>query len=121
MNILLRNRRTIYYCEMYLENGIEVYKKPKKVKINFNPTNSSSQVVAYGNTYPLYLKGIIMNSLDIKFKEGDKCYIYKTPKTTNTVDKLCKEADYIIDSEPLITLNSTEVSFKRLTSDMNYE
>lgn len=119
MNVLLRNRREIYYCEMYLENGIELFKKPVKVKVNFNPTNSSGQVFAYGNAYPLYLKAIVNNNLKINFKEGDKLFVYKNPP--KELDKLCKTADYIIDSEPLVMLNFTEISFKRLTSDMSYE
>lgn len=119
MNVLMRNRREIYYCELYNEDGIEKFKKPIPVKINFEPTNSSSQIFAFGNVYPLFLKGIVLNSLDIKFKSGDKCYIYN--KLPEEYDELCSDADYIVENEPLQTLNFKEVRFKRLTSDMTYE
>lgn len=123
MNVLLRNKRLIYYCEMYLENGIEKYKEPVPIKLNFEPTNSNSQIFAFGNVYPLYMKAIVLNKLGIelgiKFKAHDKCYIYNQPPEEH--DTLCKGADYIIETEPLSTLNFTEITFKRLTSDMNYE
>lgn len=117
MNVLLRNRRDIKYCEMYLDNGIEKFKEPVPVKLNFEPTNSDSQVFAYGNVYPLYLKAVINNNMEIKFKPGDKCYIYNNAPIKH--DILCKNADYIVDNESLKSLNFTEVRFRRLTSDMN--
>ncbi len=121
MNVLQRNKRSIYVCSMYIENGIKKYKEPKLIKLNFEPTNSSEQVFIYGNTYPLYLKAIILNSTNDKFdlKAGDRCYIYNTPPKEH--DILAKETDYIINTKPLTTLNFTEINFKRLTSDMNYE
>lgn len=117
MNVLLRNKREIYHCEMYLDNGIEKYKQPVPIKMNFEPTNSNSQIFAFGNVYPLYMKAIVLNKLGIKFKVGDKCYIFNKPPEEH--DILCKDADYIIQTEPLATLNFTEVNFTRLTSDMN--
>lgn len=119
MNVLLRNRRKIHYCEMYSENGIEKFREPVSLQINFEPTNSSSQIFAFGNVYPVFLKGVVLNSFNVKFKPGDKCYIYNEPPVDH--DELCDTADYIVDTEPLQTLNFTEVRFRRLTSDMSYE
>lgn len=119
MNVLLRNRRTIYYCEMYSEEGVDKFREPVTLQINFEPINSSSQIFAFGNVYPLFLKGIVRNNLEIKFKPGDRCYIYN--EVPEVYDELCDTADYIVDTEPLQTLNFTEVRFRRLTSDMSYE
>lgn len=119
MNILLRNRRQIYYCELYLDGNIEKFKAPVPIKINFEPTNSSSQIFAFGNVYPLYLKGIVSNKFGVKFKAGDRCYINTLPPEEE--DELCENADYIVEAEPMQTLNFTEIKFKRLTSDMSYE
>lgn len=119
MNILLRNRRTIYYCER-IDDNVERFKEPVPIKINFEPTNSSSQIFAFGNVYPLYLNGIVRNNFnEIKFKPGDRCYIYN--EVPEDYDELCEDADYIVDAEPLQTLNFTQMRFRRLTSDMNYE
>ena len=51
MNVLLRNRRKIYYCELYLEDGIEKFREPQEVMINFEPTNSKSHIFAFGNYF----------------------------------------------------------------------
>lgn len=122
MNVLSRNKRKIYYCEMFLnDDGIENFKVPVPIFLNFAPVNNSNQLFAYGNTYPLYLKGIVLNQLAKKynFKAGDKFYIYS--KIPQKVDLLCEGADYILENKPSDTLNFTELEFKRLTSDMTYE
>lgn len=122
MNVLARNKRVINYCKMYLdENGVSLYKKPVPIKMNFEPTNSTSQMFVYGDVYPLYLKATVLNKLarDNNMRAGDKCYIYAKPPKEH--DTLCTGADYVVESDPLSTLNFTEIKFKRLTSDMSYE
>ena len=119
MNVLLRNRRKIYYCELYLEDGIEKFKEPQEVMINFEPTNSKSHIFAFGNYYPIYLSAIVLSNFKIKFKAGDRCYIYKKPPEEH--DILWSGADYEVETDVMKTINFTEVKFKRLTSDIDYE
>lgn len=122
MNVLARNKTEIQYCSMYLnEDDIQEYKEPVSIKLNIQPITSSDQMLAYGEAYPLYLQATVTKKLlrDNKMKAGDKCYVYTKPPAEH--DTLCKGADYIVDKEPLPTLNSSTVRFKRLASDMSYE
>lgn len=122
MNTLARNRREIQYCSMYLnEDDIQVYKEPVPIKLNIQPITSADQMLAYGEAYPLYLQATVTINLleEYKMKAGDKCYVYN--EVPEEYDALCKRADYIVDKEPIPTLNSATVRFKRLTSDMSYE
>lgn len=117
MNVLSRNKRIIKHCSKYIDNGIKKFNPPVERNINFEPTNSSEQVMAYGQYYPLYLKAIVRNELGKEFKAGDRCYIYVEAPEEH--DVLCNGADYKIDKEPIATINFTEISFKRLSSDMS--
>jgi hypothetical protein len=78
MNVLNRNKRTIKHCSNYIDenSGIRKFNPPVERQVNFEPTNSSEQVMAYGQYYPLYLKAIVRNELGAEFKAGDRCYIY---------------------------------------------
>lgn len=115
MNILIRNKRKIYLCSRYVENGIEKFKEPEPIELNYQPTNSSEQLYAFGTNYSIYLMAKTDLEIGAKFRAGDRCYIYETPPETH--DVLCKKADYIVSGQPISTLNNTEIMFKRLSSN----
>ena len=41
-------------CNQYEENGIRLFTKPKLIKINYQSTNSDSDLIALGMEYPMY-------------------------------------------------------------------
>ena len=53
MRCLQRNKRSIYLCNQYEENGIRLFTKPKLIKINYQSTNSDSDLIAIGMEYPM--------------------------------------------------------------------
>lgn len=113
MNVLKRNKKPLYHCKWYLDNNITKYYEPIPRDINYEPTNSDAQLYAFGTNYSIYLTAKVLPELGKEFKSGDKCYIYVNPPTEH--DVLCKGADYIVDGEPITTINVTEIKFKRLS------
>lgn len=113
MTSLLRNKRPIYLCKKDIQGNITKYKEPEEIKTNYQPTNSEGEIIVLGPEYTEYLK--IKDNAEIgkKFNNGDKCYVFITPPSEH--DFLCKNADFIVSGEPLITLNESEVTLKRLT------
>ena len=95
MRCLQRNKRSIYLCNQYEENGIRLFTKPKLIKINYQSTNSDSDLIALGMEYPMYAR--IKADLEYKdiFHTGDRVFI-NTP--IEKYDELCKEADYQVYS-----------------------
>lgn len=113
MRTLERNKRVLYLCKVYEENGLKKYKPPIEVYDNYTPTNSDSDLMGIGMTYPMYLriKSDIKN-ID-RYAPGDKVYVYaKKPARHNY---LAKDCDYIVLEPPLPTINQIEVTLKRLS------
>lgn len=115
MNTLKRNNRGLYLCSRYIKDGVELFKEPKYYEINYNPTSSAEQLMIFGVNYSIYLIAKVLPELGINFHAGDRCYIYTKPPKAH--DKLCKEADYVVNGEPTSTLNTTEIKFKRLSEN----
>lgn len=115
MRTLERNKMLLYICESYEENGLIKYRRPKPVYDNYTPTNTESDLIGIGLTYPMYLriKTDIINK--DRYKAGDKLYVYKKPPKIH--DSLGKFCDYIVKDEPLKTINQVEVLLKRLSED----
>ena len=113
MRCLQRNKRNIYLCTQYEKNGIRLFKKPTLIEINYQSTNSDSDLIALGMEYPMYAR--IKADLEYKdmFHTGDRVFINTS---IEKYDELCKEADYQVDSEPIISLNSIEVTLKKLSA-----
>jgi len=113
MRTLYRNRRPVYVCKRYTENNIVKYEEPKQVRINFQYTNSDSDLIALGLDYPIYMR-IKGDLSDLKyFHAHDRVYVWNKPNTP--FDVLAKDADYEVESDPIISLNSIEVSLKKLS------
>lgn len=114
---LKRNKKVFYLCKKYIdpETNVTKYKKPQKVSLNYQPTNSDAQVLALGTEYSKYLK-VTGTARDISiFSNKDKCYVYvKPPKE---YDEMCDDADYEVNGDPLITINEGELMLKKLSGD----
>jgi len=114
MRCLKRNKRTIYLCEEYQDGEISKFHEPQEIKINYQSTNSDSDLIALGLDFPKYMR----IKADLKyantFHPKDRVYIKNKPQT-KPFDVLCKDADYEVDADPRVSLNVVEVTLKRLS------
>lgn len=115
MNNLKRNKRKLYLCNKYEDNGKYFYRQPIELYENYLPTNSNGELITLGLEYPMYLK--IKTSIREKdlFHPKDRLYVYKQPP--EEFDELCDDADYEVYKEPLQFINEYEVMLKRLSDD----
>ena len=100
MRNLRRNKKKLYLCQIYGSNGIDKFKKPIELYEDYQPTNSSGDLISIGMSYPLYLRiktNIIEKDL---FHPNDRLYVYK---------------------EPLFYINEGEIMLKRLSTDWDDE
>lgn len=114
MRCLKRNKRTIYLCEEYEDDGIAKYHTPEKIKINYQSTNSESDMIALGLDFPKYIRIKADLKYSNTFHPKDRVYIKSQPDIEH-FDELCKDADYEVDSDPRVSLNVVEVILKRLS------
>ena len=113
MRCLQRNKRTLYWCSEYQENDISKYKNPVELKLNYLATNSEGDLIALGENFPMYIRIKTDTNYANMFKAGDRIYIFNEPATR--FDVLCKDADYEIDSDPLVSLNTVEINLRKLS------
>ena len=103
---LRRNKRKLYLCQKYVENGKDFFQEPVLIHENYLPTNSEGDLISIGMDYPMYLRMKPEISEKDLFHEGDRFYIYTIPPTEH--DKICKNADYEIYKKPMIHIDSME-------------
>lgn len=113
MRCLMRNKRKLLVCSEYQENEISKFKKPMCIMANYQVTNSEGDLVALGMDFPMYIR--IKTDVNLKhwFKAGDRVYINTEP--AQPFDGLCKDADYEVDSDPIVSLNTVEITLKKLS------
>lgn len=113
MRCLMRNKRELYWCSEYEDDSISKYTKPEKLHLNYQATNSEGDLIALGMDFPMYIR-IKTDITDAnKFKAGDRLYIGIAP--SEPFDILAKDANYEIDSDPIVSLNSVEITLKKLS------
>lgn len=113
MRCLERNKRPVYFCSEYQDGNISRFTEPVKILINYQGTNSESDLIALGKEFPIYMRVKADLEMADMFKTGDRMYIYKTPD--ETFNPLCKDADYEINSDPILSMNSIEFTLRRLS------
>lgn len=113
MRCLERNKRPLYLCSEYQDGELSKFSEPKEIRINYQATNDSGDLIALGMDFPMYIR--IKADLQHKdtFKAGDRVYIKTKPIAP--FDILCKDADYEVDSDPVVSLNVVEVTLKKLS------
>lgn len=114
---LKRNKRFFYLCKKYIdpETNVTKYKEPHKVFLNYQPTNSDSQVLALGTDFSKYLKVTGTAEELSVFSNKDRCYVYK--KVPLNFDGMCDDADYEVDGSPITNLNEGELMLKKLSGE----
>ena len=114
MRCLKRNKRPIYLCTIYQDGDISKFNKPQEIRLNHRVTNSDGDLIALGLDFPKYVR----IKTDLKYADTfhpkDRVYIKSKPNTQQ-FDVLCKDADYEVDSDPIVSLNVVEVTLKRLS------
>ena len=113
MRCLKRNKRELFICQHYQDGNIIKFKSPVPVNINYQVTNSEGDLIALGMDFPMYIR--IKGDLKDKSMFHSKDRVYIENKPSEQFNSLCKDADYEVDSDPIISLNSIEVTLKRLS------
>lgn len=113
MRSLARNKRELYLCTEYQENDLSKYHSPILLKLNYQATNSEGDLIALGMDYPMYIRIKTDTQYKNTFKAGDRVYIGIKPN--QPFDELCKDANYEVDSDPIVSLNVVEVTLKKLS------
>lgn len=111
MNSLVRNKRSFYLCKKIADTI--TFDKPKIKRLNYQPVNSVGEMLTLGEEYSMYLKIKCSPKEAEDFNDKDRCFIYKKPPEEH--NPLCEDADYIVDGEPIITLNEAEISLRKLS------
>lgn len=113
MKTLHRNKRKIYVCELYEENGHKRYKEPIELYENWQMTNHSAEFMNLG--LEAFNYGRIKTSVEHSkyYHLGDRLYIGVEPPTTH--DIMCKTANYEVYNDPIVTLNECSVILHRLS------
>jgi len=115
MITLKRNKRQLYLCKKYIEGNLTKYLQPELISTNYQPISSTGEIISIGQEYTQYLK--IEDTIEIgnKFSNGDRVYVYVDIPESH--DELCLNADFYVNGNPIITLNSATVTLKRLTGE----
>lgn len=113
MRCLERNKRKLYVCRKYRDGLLTKYKYPEIVYVNHQVTNSEGDLIALGMEYPMYVRIKADLEMYSTFHAGDRVYINIEP--TQPFNELCKDANYEVDSDPIVSLNVIEVTLKRLS------
>ncbi len=108
---LRRNKTKFYICKKI--EGSTQYQKPIEVFVNIQPTNSVGEMLALGEDYEMYLKIKCSKNDSRIFSNGDKCYVYNQKPKEH--DVMCEGADYVVDTEPLVTFNIAEIKLRKLS------
>lgn len=117
MRNLQRNKRKLYLCQKYTDNLIDKFKEPMELWENYVPTNSEGDLISMGMDYPMYLRIKTNISERNLFHPKDRLYVYVDKPSEH--DPLCKDADYEVESDPMVFINEMEVVLHRLSSDTN--
>ncbi len=119
-----RNKRQIYICHRYEDNGLIKFREPIPIKENYNSTTEQADIIAMGMDYPNRLRiktdrrvrinGEWMERKDL-YHIGDRVYVFTTPPEPH--DPLCKNADYEVEIEPElgVSINQLDILLLRLS------
>ena len=110
---MTRNKRAIYLCKK-IENSLE-FESPIKIKVNYRPTYTSSDVLSLGSNYSLYQTIKCTPKVAENFSYNDRIYM-KEPEKFNSS---CNDADYYVYGNPLVTLNEAEIPIRKLSGDLD--
>lgn len=143
MNHLMRNKRNVYLCNrtqtldnplmteaedvLLAENGIAliveatgiddriIFSIPRQYRLNYQPLSTDGEIIVAGDEYNKRLVVYTSPKIAQNFHNNDRCYVFKTPP--KGYNKLCDDADYYVDGEPLTFLEESRFYLQRMTGD----
>lgn len=115
MNHLIRNKRIVYLCNQTIENERIIYTEPKKYNLNYQPLSTDGEIIVAGNEYINRLAVYTSPEIASAFHNKDRCYVFK--EIPSEYNKLCTDADFYVDGEPLYFLNEARFYLQRMTGD----
>ncbi len=107
------NKQEFYWCK---KNSNSSYNAPVRLLANIMPTNSDGDIVAYGTSYPEYLriKGDLNTELGL-ISEEDKIFFRKAIPSTHDVTQTTKtSANFFISARPIQSMSTVEITMKRI-------
>lgn len=144
MKTLHRNKRKLYLCKAYEENGRRKFEAPIELYENWQITNTDAEFMNLG--LELFNFGRIRTSKEHAnyYHVGDRVYLFTTPpviptqettsgetstqtettgdnnqtvqeEPTPTYDEFATTADYQVYKDPIITLNECTVWLQKLS------
>lgn len=118
MTGLKRQKKYFYWCKKYIDEKTNVtkFEKPKRVFLDYQPTNSDAQVLALGTEYSKYLRVTGNDDKIRQFKNQDRCYINVKPDIKN-FNGMCYDADFEVDGDPSKTDNEISLMLKKLSGN----
>lgn len=116
MRVLERDKNLIYVCHKYVDEKITKYKEPIPIYEHYATTDNEADLIAMGIDYIKRLRiktgtrtcidGEWYNTKDL-YHKGDKVYVHVKP--SKEFDVLCKDADYEVEVDPVITPNQVSI------------
>lgn len=113
MRCLQRNKRLLHLCNHYQNGNKMLFHNPIPIYINYQATNSEGDLIMLGLDFPMYMRIKADLPNGNLFHAKDRVYIKNTP--VEPFDELCKDADYEVTSDPIVSLNSVEINLKKLS------
>lgn len=107
------NKVELWWCRKLTASS---YAAPVRVLANAMPTNSDGDILAYGASFPEYLrlKGDLNASLS-GVSEDDKFYFRKDlPETHDATQTTTTSANFFVSSRPIITKHTVDITLKRI-------
>ena len=117
MNHLIRNKRTVYLCNQTIENNRIVYLEPKEYNLYFQPLSTDGEIIVAGQEYVNRLAVYTSPKIAKDFHDKDRCYVFREKPLTHS--KICEDADFYVDGEPLTFLNEARFYLQRMTGEEN--
>lgn len=111
MITLNRNKRKIYVCKKVKNGDLKTYEQPVELYENYAITDTEADLKSFGMDAYMYLRIHTNKSHKDYYHLGDRVYVNVTPPDEH--DDLCKDADYEVYKDPVLSLNSLTVVLKR--------
>lgn len=113
MKTLHRNKRKLYLCKAYEDEGRRKFQAPIAIYENWQVTNTDAEFMNIG--LELFNYARIRTSLEHKdyYHVGDKLYLFTTPP--DEYDEFAMGADYQVYKDPIITLNECTIWLQKLS------
>ena len=113
MNNLKRDKKGFYLCKK--EESGRFFQKPILKKLNYQPTSSTGDILAYGADYTMYLTITTTPKKAKDFSNNDRCYVYED--VPEKYDRLCSKADYYVYGDPIITSNEGIIKLRKMSGE----